>query len=84
MALRQVVSKFIMPGLEQDLSKAIGKEIAKVPAMTDCMVAPSVYAFEPIAASSASGAFGRSMQAASPVRMVKVEYPAPSKGLFSP
>lgn len=84
MALRQVLRNFIMPGLEKDLSKAIGKEVAKVPAMMDCMVAPSVYAFEPIgnSASSAAGAFGRSMHAASPVRMVKVEYPAPEKGLF--
>mmetsp|Transcript_23849 Transcript_23849/g.58336 ORF Transcript_23849/g.58336 Transcript_23849/m.58336 type:complete len:85 (-) Transcript_23849:267-521(-) len=84
MALRQVFSKFVIPGLEQDLSKAIGKEVAKVPAMMDCMVAPSVYAFEPAIGTTAAGAFGRSAQAASPVRnMVKIEYPAPKPGLFN-
>ncbi|KAL3937000.1 MAG: hypothetical protein SGBAC_007799 [Bacillariaceae sp.] len=76
--------KFVLPGLEQDLSRAIGREIAKVPAMTDCMIAPSVYAFEPAMGTSVTaGAFGRSAHAASPVRMVKVEYPAPKLGLFS-
>lgn len=86
MALRQVFSKFVLPGLEQDLSRAIGREVAKVPAMTDCMIAPSVYAFEPAMGTSVTaGAFGRSALAASPVRtmMVKVEYPAPKPGLFS-
>ncbi|CAJ1943351.1 unnamed protein product [Cylindrotheca closterium] len=82
MAFRQVLSKAILPGLEQDLSRAISKEISKVPSMVDCMVAPSVFAFEPAAvASAAAGAFGRSAQRHS--RMVKVEYPAPKPGLFT-
>ena len=83
MSLRQVLSKVVFPGLEQDLNRAIGKELSKVPGMIDCMVAPSVFAFEPAAGASAAGAFARSTQRAAPVRMVKVVYPAPKPGLFT-
>jgi hypothetical protein len=80
MSLLQVISKFAVPGLERDLSKAISKELASAHQMTDCFVAPTVHAFRE--ATSISGAFGQTVRAASPNRMVKVEYPAPGKGLF--
>jgi hypothetical protein len=80
MIFRQVINTFLVPGLERDLSKAISKEVASVHQMTDCFLAPTVHAFRE--ATSINGAFGQTARAASPNRMVKVEYPAPEKGLF--
>eukprot|EP00980_Cylindrotheca_fusiformis_P010379 scaffold2307_cov123-Cylindrotheca_fusiformis.AAC.3 len=79
MAFRQVLNKMVMPELERDLSKAIGKELSSVQKMTDCFLAPTVHAFQE---TSARGAFGQTMKASAPNRMVKVEFPAPGRGLF--
>lgn len=78
MLLRQVAGKVLVPGLEKDLGKAISKELASAHKMTDCLLAPTVHAFQ----ESSGGAFGQTIQAASPVRMVKVEYGIPGRGLF--
>ena len=78
MLLRQVAGKVLVPGLEKDLSKAISKELASAHKMTDCLLAPTVHAFQ----ESSGGAFGQTLQAASPVRMVKFEYGIPGRGLF--
>ena len=78
MLFRQVAGKVLVPGLEKDLSKAISKELASAHKMTDCLLAPTVHAFQ----ESSGGAFGQTIQAASPVRMVKVEYEIPGRGLF--
>lgn len=69
----------VVPGLERELSKAIGKELSSVPKMTDCFIAPTVHAF---LETSASGAFGKTLRAGAPHRMVKVEYAVPGRGLF--
>jgi hypothetical protein len=79
MVFRQL-SKVLVPGLERDLSKAIGKEMSSAHAKLDCMVAPAVHAFQE--ASATSGAFNQTIKASSPVRMIKVEFPIPGRGLF--
>ena len=87
MALRQILSKaVILPNLERDLSRTLNAELLTVPNMTDCMVAPYVYGYQssPVSVSD-NGAFSRtsSRQQAGAGRLVKIEYVAPPKGLFS-
>ena len=93
MAFRQVLSKVLVPNLERDLTKSIGSELATVSTMTDCLLSPNVYGYESISTTKtmASGAFGKTgvaydnkLTAASTGKdiFVKVEFPAPTKGLF--
>ena len=85
MALRQAISKFLLPNLEQDLQRSVRTELATVAHMTDTMLAPHVYAYES-ASTSQQGAFhgtGSRMAPAEQQQMfVKVEYATPGRGLF--
>ncbi len=74
--LRQIISRFVLPNVENDLSRSITRQLAKVHDMTDCMIAPAVYAFEP----AVGGSFGATSKHAQ--RIVKVEYAVPGRGLF--
>ena len=76
MIFRQL-SKTLLPTLEKDLQKSLKLELQSAAKMADCMLAPTVYAFEPTVA----GPCGRT--AAREIRKVyKVEYPPLRKGLF--
>ena len=75
MALRQLASRFILPNLEKDLSCSISRQLQQVHDMTDCMIAPTVHAFQARSAGFA-GATAKQNQR----RMVKVEYPVPGEG----
>ena len=74
--LKQVISRLLLPNLEQDMSRSLSRQLAKVHDMTDCMIAPTVHAFEP----AIGGSFGATAKHAQ--RLVKVEYAVPGKGLF--
>lgn len=74
--LRQIVSKILIPTLERDLNKSIGAEMATASKMMDCMLAPTVHAYQ----TSMGGAFAKT--ASAQARNIKVAYPVPGKGLF--
>jgi hypothetical protein len=74
--IRNAVSKLLFPTLEGDLSKYVSKELAKAHNMTDCMLAPTAYAY---ASTSTSGIAATAQRHA---RVVKVEVPIPGRGLF--
>jgi hypothetical protein len=76
--LKQVISRLLLPNLEQDMSRSLSRQLAKVHDMTDCMIAPTVHAFEP--AAMRAGSFAATAKQAQ--RLVKVEYAVPGKGLF--
>lgn len=76
---RNVVSRLLMPQLESDLNRALSKQMVQVENMMDCMIAPTVHAFEPVAS---SGVFGATRQQAQRTTMKKVAYPTPGRGLF--
>lgn len=78
MAFRQILSKSIFPTLEKDLSKALGKEVKTMDTMLGCHLAPQVYAYE----QPAHGAFSGSAPRSAP-HVVRINYPAPVKGLFN-
>ena len=71
------ISKVILPNLERDLTKSIGKEIASME--VNNMLAPQVFGY----VKASAGAFRGTQSRSAPARLVKVEFPAPSKqGLF--
>ena len=82
MAFRQILSKSIFPTLEKDLSKALGKEVKTMDTMLGCHLAPQVYAYEQPAHGAFSGSAPRSAPRSAP-HVVRVDYPAPTKGLFN-
>jgi hypothetical protein len=75
--LRQAISKMLLPNLERDLSKEISTRMTGAHKMTDCFLAPSVYAYQ---AAAEAGAIAST--AARHQRLVKIQYAAPGKGLF--
>jgi hypothetical protein len=85
MALRQVLSKMLIPNLERDLTKSIGSELSAVGSMMDTMLAPHVYGYESRIVSGgfqATGARKAPAVSSSNVMMKKVEFPVPVQGLF--
>lgn len=81
MALRQILSKAVMPSLEKELNRSVAKEVA---AMDDllCSMAPQVFGYAP-KSSTAAGAFaGTALRKSPAVRMEKVHFKAPQPGLF--
>ena len=84
MALRQIISKALLPTMEQDLSKILGKEVAAMDSMLGPMMAPQVFGYEqPAARGAFSGSAPRSAPKVERAEFVKVEYAAPAKGLFN-
>mmetsp|Transcript_52631 Transcript_52631/g.63366 ORF Transcript_52631/g.63366 Transcript_52631/m.63366 type:complete len:83 (+) Transcript_52631:106-354(+) len=78
---RSIASR-ILPSLEKDLSRSIGKEVHSMDAF-GCMMAESqVYSFQPAASAVARGAFGRTSIDQAPAKLVRVERCATNKGLF--
>ena len=75
--IRNAITKIVLPNFERDMSKSVAKELAKAHTMTDCMLAPSVFAFERQSLRS-----GVSATTKRDFRMVKIDYAAPGKGLF--
>mmetsp|Transcript_30847 Transcript_30847/g.51251 ORF Transcript_30847/g.51251 Transcript_30847/m.51251 type:complete len:85 (+) Transcript_30847:214-468(+) len=82
--LRQVLSKALLPNLERDLTKSVSHEVAKAHQMADCFLSSSqVYAFVPRVSSSSSASFaGATPKPQQRLPLVKVEFPAPTPGLF--
>jgi hypothetical protein len=77
---RQAISKLLLPNLERDLSKEISTRMNGAHKMTDCFLAPSVYAYQAEAANAGARAFASTT--ARQQRLVKTQYAAPGKGLF--
>lgn len=70
------ISKIVMPSLEIDLQKSMGREIAT---MDSVMFAePRVFAFK----AAPSGAFGRTASPQAPTKFVRFEKMVQTKGLF--
>lgn len=80
MALRQAITKAIMPSLDRELNKAIGQELSSMSHMVDNMLAPSVFGYDKPAV--ASGAFAGTAPRKAPERLVRVNYPTKTQGLF--
>jgi hypothetical protein len=79
----QVVGRLLLPNLERDLTRSVTRQLQTAHNMADCMIAPTVHAFESSsrAASGAMGATATHAQRATAV--VKVQYPVPgTRGLF--
>lgn len=72
----KLASRFLLPQFERDLSSTLKTEIAKVNNMMDCMIAPTVHAFEP------AYIRGFAPTAKQAQRVVKVDYQVPRQGLF--
>jgi hypothetical protein len=89
MALRQVLSRILLPNFEHDLTKFIRSEFASVGNMTDTMFSPHVYAYE-VAATNHMGAFSKTdapnarSTTSQEESFAKISYPASeNKGLFN-
>eukprot|EP00568_Trieres_chinensis_P010548 CAMPEP_0183307922 /NCGR_PEP_ID=MMETSP0160_2-20130417/19639_1 /TAXON_ID=2839 ORGANISM="Odontella Sinensis, Strain Grunow 1884" /NCGR_SAMPLE_ID=MMETSP0160_2 /ASSEMBLY_ACC=CAM_ASM_000250 /LENGTH=82 /DNA_ID=CAMNT_0025471643 /DNA_START=68 /DNA_END=316 /DNA_ORIENTATION=- len=80
MALRQILSKAFFPSLERDMQRAVGKEVIAMED-TSCM-APSVYSYVRESGPAVGGAFGRTARREAPVKLVRVEKPVQTRGLF--
>jgi len=76
MALRNLLSKALLPNFERELSKNVAKEVNSAFSMVDCMIAPQAFAYK----NAASGAFASSGLRAAPVK--KVYLPIKPEGLF--
>jgi hypothetical protein len=79
MSLLRQFSKAIMPALDRDLGRCIGKELSSMDDMVSNFLAPSVYGYEK---AIPRGAFGATMKHNEPQRFIKVNYPIPQPGLF--
>ena len=82
MALRQALTKAILPNFERDLTQIMKREMKDIGPMLDAMMTPQCYGYSAAAGRSA-GAFQASGLLKSPTsRMVKVNYPMKQHGLF--
>jgi hypothetical protein len=81
MSLKQLASKVLLPNLERDLSRSLTKEVG---AMDELMfMAGRVFSFSARAASSPSAfASTASRQAPAGTKLVRIEKPVTTKGLF--
>lgn len=79
MVLRQLLSKVLVPNLERDLSRTVGRELAKM----ECNFAPQVYGYS-AKTTSVGGAFGSTVAPRQQVQTLKrVDIPfKANKGLF--
>ena len=77
----KAVSRFLLPNLERDLTKAVSKELATASKMSDCFLAPTVYGYESRAVSSTG--IGHATSSVHQRTVVeKVHYKVPAQGLF--
>jgi hypothetical protein len=88
MALRKLVSKFVLPSLDRDLSRSVSMELSVVADMVDNMLAPQAFAYGSMSStSSKSGTYQPSSNvyrnvAPSEILVGKIVYPVTSEGLF--
>ena len=82
MALRQAISKFVLPNFERDMTRVVKKEVDSVLPFMDQMMSPSAYGY--YSTNGASGAFHSSglRAAASSTRVKRVDIPVQQRGLF--
>ena len=76
MALRQIISKALLPNFERYLSRSLSSQIKTAGEMVDNLMAPQAYAYQKTTVAG-SGAFGSTT-----ARQAKVSYKAPQNGLF--
>lgn len=74
MALRQLISKALLPNLERDLSQSITKQMSLASDMVDTFLSPQAHAH-----SSANGAFSKTGTFQAPI---KKQYTIQPEGLF--
>lgn len=82
MVLKQLASKLLLPNLERDLSHSLSKEVST---MDEFMfMAGRVFSYQTQSASKPSAFSSTSIRQASTsgTRLVRVEKPVQSKGLF--
>jgi hypothetical protein len=81
MALRQAISKVVMPNFERDVTRVVQKEVDSVLPFMNQMMTPSAYGYT---ATSSQGAFHSSglRQAASSARVKRMDVPIKHRGLF--
>ena len=77
----KTVTRFLLPNLERDLTKAVGAELASASKMTDCFLSPAVYGFEKRSATTGMGHATSAVQQRVTV-VEKVHYKPPAQGLF--
>lgn len=80
MALRQLLTKAVLPTFEQDLSRSLSSSLATQAHMVDNLLAPNVYAFAGGNQTQRTGAFRTGERLHAPVH--KVEIPIKKQGLF--
>jgi len=84
MALRQMISKVLLPNFERDLSRACTSELDSVHHMVDNLLAPQVFAYTP--ASTSQGGIRATALRSAPVSqkqvLAKVHFPVAQEGLF--
>lgn len=78
----KTLSKLLMPGLERDLTKAVTAELASASKMTDCFLAPAVYAYEKTGGAIGMGHATSALEQRATMVVEKVHYPIPKGGLF--
>mmetsp|Transcript_29484 Transcript_29484/g.33917 ORF Transcript_29484/g.33917 Transcript_29484/m.33917 type:complete len:84 (-) Transcript_29484:445-696(-) len=81
MSLRKIISRFLLPNLEKELSQSINHEINAMNAMNTHM-GPEIYSFQAKSAGGSTGAFSASTAVRSPARLEKVTRVVESRGLF--
>jgi hypothetical protein len=87
MALRKLVSKFVLPSINHDLSRSVSSELSVVANMVDNMLAPQAFAYGSKLSTSTSGTYQPSSNVFSQVPssqniVVKTMYPVVPEGLF--
>mmetsp|Transcript_17720 Transcript_17720/g.26691 ORF Transcript_17720/g.26691 Transcript_17720/m.26691 type:complete len:99 (-) Transcript_17720:141-437(-) len=73
------LSKIVLPNLEKDLSRTVGREVSKM----ELNLAPQVYGYCPKVTSAAGGAFGSTVAPMMQLQFQKVDIPfKANQGLF--
>jgi hypothetical protein len=84
MALRQILSKALLPNLDRDLGRVLASEMDSVSFMVENPLASQVFGYAPAAAGSSPLGRGTSALRAPAGRslMVKKYYPSQTQGLM--
>mmetsp|Transcript_2503 Transcript_2503/g.3346 ORF Transcript_2503/g.3346 Transcript_2503/m.3346 type:complete len:88 (+) Transcript_2503:42-305(+) len=85
MVLRQFVSKMVFPSIGKELNRSIGAELSTMENVMGPMIAPRVFSYQQ-ESGLRTGAFATSARREAPAAMetklVRVEQPVQSLGLF--
>jgi len=87
MALRQIISRAILPGFEEELANVVGKEVRAMQRDLCPLQSGTAFSYRRAGRSGGGGAFGGTAAAqvsaaALGQQFVKVERPVVSRGLF--